>query len=114
MHIRDEFLKGDDTKNWIETLKLEKDVKMHPTVHLLVEKAGKKIDKLFLESNSYYLFGKAKTCEFILENPTISRYHSCIYFSHEMEVILIDLNSTHGTFLNKDKLEPLIEYKLQK
>lgn len=48
MHIRDEFLKGDDTKHWIETLKLEKDPKMHPTVHLLVEKAGKKIDKLFL------------------------------------------------------------------
>ena len=60
------------------------------------------------------MFGKAKTCEFILENPTISRYHSCVYFSHEMEVALIDLNSTHGTLLNKEKLEPLIEYKLQK
>ena len=31
-----------------------------------------------------------------------------------MEVILIDLNSTHGTFLNNDRLESLVEYKVQK
>ena len=31
-----------------------------------------------------------------------------------MEVILIDLNSTHGTILNKDRLESLVEYKINK
>ena len=87
---------------------------MHPKVSLLVEKAGKKIDKLSLQNKSYYTFGKTKGCDFLLQNPTISRFHSCIYFSSEMEVILIDLNSTHGTILNKDRLESLVEYKINK
>ena len=87
---------------------------MFPKVHLLVEKDGKKIDKLFLDKKSYFLFGKSKGADFLLENPTISRFHSCIYFSSETEVMLIDMNSTHGTYLNKNKLESLIQYRLNK
>ena len=114
MAVRDEFLRGDDTKNWIQTLKLQKDEKMFPKVNLLVEKDGKKIDKLFLQKKSYFIFGKAKGSDFILENPTISRFHSCIYFSSETEVVLIDLNSTHGTNLNKNRMESLLQYRLNK
>lgn len=66
MTVREQFLKGQDTKNWIETLKLEKDIKMFPKVSLLVEKGGKKIDKLFLEKKSFYTFGKIKNCDFQL------------------------------------------------
>jgi len=35
-----------------------------------------------------------------LEHPSISKFHAAIYFS-ELEVIIVDTNSTHGTFILK-------------
>jgi hypothetical protein len=50
-----------------------------------VEKDGKKVDKLFLEKKNNYIFGSlASAVDFHLENPTISRFHACIYFSSEL------------------------------
>lgn len=71
-------------------------------VSILVIKDGKKMQRLNLDKGkNYYLFGSLKTVDFLLENPTISRNHACIYFDNNIEVMIVDLNSTHKTFLRR-------------
>lgn len=44
-------------------------------------------------------------CDFVLEHPTISRFHAVIQFKRRGDAYLYDLGSTHGTFLNKNQVE---------
>lgn len=43
----------------------------------------------------------------------VSRRHATLQRSHDDQVMLIDLGSTNGTFLNKTKLKPLQEYPVK-
>lgn len=63
---------------------------------------------LFLKTS----FGRLNTCDVLCEHPSLSRYHSVLQYSNGSNakypkgLYLIDLGSTHGTFINKTKLEP--------
>lgn len=82
-----------------------------------------------LENKPYWLFGRLPNCDINMAHPTISRYHAILQYrgpvgdtneddSDEIEETkslhytvepgwyLYDLNSTHGTFLNKQRLKP--------
>lgn len=89
---------------------------MWPIASIIVSKDGQKVDKLFFEKKNYFILGSTKSIDFTLENPTISRFHACIFFSTDVEMMIVDLNSTHGSFLTRDKkkvqLETLIPYSL--
>ena len=50
-------------------------------------------------------FGKLKECTFCLDHPSISRKHAQIYADLEGNVILHDLGSVHGTFVNKKRVD---------
>ncbi|CAL1300775.1 unnamed protein product [Larinioides sclopetarius] len=67
---------------------------------------------------SLFVFGRLDLCDVIFEHPSVSRYHAIIQFcrgddSHPRGFYLYDLGSTHGTFLNKEKVSPKIYYKLK-
>ena len=47
-----------------------------------------------------------------MEHPSISRYHAVIQFNCQGEAFLYDLNSVHGTFLNKRKMDANIYCKI--
>lgn len=51
------------------------------------------------------MFGRLDLCDFVLEHPTISRFHAVIQFKRSGDAYLYDLGSTHGTFLNKNQVE---------
>jgi len=65
-----------------------------------------------------------RVCDIILEHPTISGQHAVIQFretkkSNEMggyiskiKPYIMDLESTNGTYLNAEKLEPARYYEL--
>lgn len=72
------------------------------------------------------MFGRLNSCDFVLAHPTISRFHCILQWKPENTVdaddetetagsekkqpekgwYLYDLNSTHGSFLNKFKIVP--------
>ena len=66
------------------------------------------ISKLLLDDKPYFLIGRhSKRCDFILDHVSISRFHSAvIYHEHLQRVFLMDLGSTHGTFIGTLRLEP--------
>ncbi|XP_062848245.1 protein phosphatase 1, regulatory subunit 8b isoform X2 [Trichomycterus rosablanca] len=71
-------------------------------------KGEKLIEKLIIDEKKYYLFGRnPDLCDFTIDHQSCSRVHAAlIYHKHLKRLFLIDLNSTHGTFLGHIRLEP--------
>ncbi|KAL6053288.1 hypothetical protein STEG23_009383, partial [Scotinomys teguina] len=63
--------------------------------------------KLIIDEKKYYLFGRnPDLCDFTIDHQSCSRVHAAlVYHKHLKRVFLIDLNSTHGTFLGHIRLE---------
>ncbi|KAM7280200.1 hypothetical protein ACFE04_007334 [Oxalis oulophora] len=79
-----------------------------PPVHqfyLEVLKDGAIVEKLDVFEKGAYMFGRVDLCDFILEHPTISRFHAVIQFKRRGDAYLYDLGSTHGTSINKKLVE---------
>ncbi|XP_057377447.1 kanadaptin-like isoform X1 [Daphnia carinata] len=57
----------------------------------------------------FLVFGRLPACDFVLQHPSISRYHAVLQYKTGSEKdgtgwFLFDLGSTHGTFLNKQQI----------
>ncbi|XP_012545687.1 kanadaptin isoform X2 [Bombyx mori] len=79
---------------------------------LEVIKSGIITDKVDLTGKPYHVFGRFTNCDIIMAHPTVSRHHAVLQykaFAEEGEPVcgwyLYDLGSTHGTFLNKERLK---------
>ncbi|KAL4657540.1 nuclear inhibitor of protein phosphatase 1 isoform X2 [Arapaima gigas] len=79
-----------------------------PGLHLDVVKGDKLVEKLIIDEKKYYLFGRnPDVCDFTIDHQSCSRVHAAlVYHKHLKRLFLIDLNSTHGTFLGHIRLEP--------
>ncbi|KAA0710721.1 Nuclear inhibitor of protein phosphatase 1 [Triplophysa tibetana] len=79
-----------------------------PGLHLDVVKGDKLMEKLIIDEKKFYLFGRNPDhCDFVIDHQSCSRVHAAlVYHRHLKRVFLIDLNSTHGTFLGRIRLEP--------
>ncbi|XP_068679948.1 nuclear inhibitor of protein phosphatase 1-like isoform X2 [Montipora foliosa] len=77
-------------------------------LHLDVMKQTTLVEKLIIDQKSCYLFGRNKeACDFSLEHTSCSRVHAALVFHrHLNRSFLIDLKSTHGTFIGTIRLEP--------
>ncbi|CAF0756949.1 unnamed protein product [Brachionus calyciflorus] len=79
---------------------------------LEVIKNGTVIEKITL-TKEFISFGRLDTCDVLCEHPTLSRYHAILQYSNGLVdtkfpqgFYVYDLNSTHGTFINKNKSTP--------
>lgn len=84
-----------------------------------VLKSGKILENVNLNSKPFYVFGRLSTCDIHMAHPTISRYHAVLqYRSQESEknpsgFYIYDLGSTHGTFLNKNRIKSNMYVRVQ-
>lgn len=80
--------------------------------YLEILKNGKIIGKVDLMEKPFYVFGRLASCDVQMEHPSLSRYHSVLQFCgkpdnlHHMGWYIYDLESTHGTLINKTKVRP--------
>ncbi|KAL8266263.1 hypothetical protein R6Q59_003607 [Mikania micrantha] len=79
---------------------------------LEVLKDGSIIDQFDVHEKGAYMFGRVDLCDFILEHPTISRFHAVLQFNKSGGAFLYDLSSTHGTFINKNQLKKKVYVEL--
>ncbi|TYI74555.1 hypothetical protein E1A91_D07G208000v1 [Gossypium mustelinum] len=77
-----------------------------PCHHFFLEvlKDGCILDRFKVFEKGAYMFGRIDLCDFVLEHPTISRFHAVLQFRSSGEAYLYDLGSTHGTFINKSQV----------
>jgi hypothetical protein len=84
-----------------------------------VLKSGQILENVDLNTKSFYVFGRLSTCDICMAHPTISRYHAVLqYRSQESEsnpigFYIYDLGSTHGTFLNKNRIKSNMYVRVQ-
>ncbi|OWR53993.1 putative smad nuclear interacting protein [Danaus plexippus plexippus] len=79
---------------------------------LEVLKSGMIMEKIDLTKKAFYVFGRLANCDVVMAHPTISRHHAVLQykaFANDDEPAsgwyLFDLGSTHGTFLNRDRIK---------
>lgn len=72
---------------------------------LEVLKEGAIVDRLDVYEKGAYMFGRDVLCDFALEHPSISRFHAVIQYKRSGVAYLFDLGSTHGTLINKNKVD---------
>jgi len=86
---------------------------------LEVLRNGSIIDYISLSHRPYTVFGRSPDSDVVLEHPTISRYHALVQYKSEFEhgqpagLYLYDCGSTHGTFMNKKRLEPKVYVRIK-
>ncbi|XP_028060040.1 kanadaptin-like isoform X2 [Camellia sinensis] len=80
---------------------------------LEVLKEGSIIDQLDVHEKGAYMFGRVDLCDFVLEHPTISRFHAVLQFKRNADAYLYDLGSTHGTFVNKNQVKKKVYVQLR-
>ncbi|VDN06916.1 unnamed protein product [Thelazia callipaeda] len=75
--------------------------------HLDVVKGDQLIQKLMVDEKGAYFFGRnPKQCDFVVEHASCSRVHAVlVYHKFLQRFALVDLNSCHGTFVGKVRIE---------
>ncbi|CAG9820793.1 unnamed protein product [Phaedon cochleariae] len=76
-------------------------------LHLDVLKGDKLIQKLMIDEKKCYLFGRnTQMNDFCIDHASCSRVHSAfVWHKHLNRAFLVDLGSTHGTFIGTLRLE---------
>ncbi|XP_012266299.1 nuclear inhibitor of protein phosphatase 1 isoform X1 [Athalia rosae] len=77
-------------------------------LHLDVLKGDKLIQKLMVDEKKCYLFGRNQQMnDFCIDHASCSRVHSAlVYHKHLQRAFLVDLGSTHGTYIGNMRLDP--------
>lgn len=76
-------------------------------LHLDVTKDGKLVQKLMSDQKKCYFFGRNKELtDFHVPHDSCSRVHSAlVWHKHLSRPFLMDLGSTHGTWIGRMRLE---------
>ncbi|XP_069464837.1 kanadaptin isoform X2 [Ambystoma mexicanum] len=82
--------------------------------HLETLKNGVILSSLDLTGQTWFVFGRLPGCDVSLEHPSASRYHAVLQYrgsagteaQQDRGFYVYDLGSTHGTFVNKQKIPP--------
>ncbi|KAK6628855.1 hypothetical protein RUM43_002671 [Polyplax serrata] len=84
-----------------------------------VIKSGTIVETIDLCKRPYHVFGRLGNCDIVMAHPTVSRFHAVMQYRVEGDnnygpgYYVYDLGSTHGTFLNKNRLKPNVYYRVQ-
>ncbi|CAG8523967.1 6357_t:CDS:10 [Ambispora gerdemannii] len=71
-----------------------------------VIKGGVSLEIIELPFKDFIVLGRLPICDISMEHASISRYHAIIQFNENGHGFLYDMNSAHGTILNRVPIPP--------
>lgn len=57
-----------------------------------------------LKGRACFVLGRSAESDLVMEHPSVSRFHAALELTPNREVYMHDLESTHGTFVNKSQV----------
>ena len=65
------------------------------------------LNKYSIIRDKLYIIGRSKKdCDIVLDEKLLSRKHAELIYRNKNEIIIRDLNSRNGTYINKNRIEP--------
>ena len=65
------------------------------------------INKYNIIPKKLYVIGRSKKdCDLVLDEKLLSRKHAELIYNNKNEIIIRDLDSRNGTYINKNRIEP--------
>lgn len=95
----------DDEAKKAETATLSLETK---TVKVIAEydlKGEKKTVEIELKENSRISIGRAESNDLVINDPTVSKVHAGLLLNSEGQLIISDLGSSNGTFVNDERVD---------
>lgn len=89
---------------------IEADLKAKHDVSLQRVQTSERI--LLAEGVTLFGTDRIKCAYCILDNPLISRIHTAVHKSASQEIVVQDMNSSYGTFINGQRIPPMIEFPI--
>ena len=103
-----------ELQKWIEqVLAPETDKYLLPKIKVDVFKQNNLIRAETLKKVPFNIFGSLATCDVVLEHQSISRNHLCLLTDKKLGVVLVDLGSKAGTFLNGERIKQHVPYPVK-
>ena len=84
---------------------------LHRDAELLVSKAGAQLERIAIGAHVVTVFGRSVTADVPCEHASISRSHCALVQHAAGGFCAVDLGSTHGTFVNGQRLLPHAEVR---
>ncbi len=96
-----------DSKTIITSSDVSRPARFKQAEACLVEIYGSDLGKRFTFASNALIIGRDESCDIVLAQDNVSRYHAKLVLFHDDTVEIEDLKSTNGTFVNdEDLLEP--------
>ena len=65
------------------------------------------LNKYSIIPDKLYIIGRSKKdCDIVLDEKLLSRKHAELIYHNKNEILIRDLNSRNGTYINKNRIEP--------
>ena len=65
------------------------------------------LNKYNIIQDKLYIIGRSKKdCDIVLDEKLLSRKHAELIYHNKNEILIRDLNSRNGTYINKNRIEP--------
>lgn len=114
MKIRADLISDTELDKWLLlTFDLITEVSDIPRIVLHEFRSHRKLRKICLENKPYYTIGSGIDCDLKFSHNSIDTYHAVLLHDKQLGLVLIDLNSTTGTFIKDSRIKKCIPAPLE-